>query len=536
MGWRTLEATLDRVARPGASSGPALPEPTPADTAGWTASAISAFWAGDFHAVRQAAHRARDVAVVDLDRALASGAGGLAFAGMEDPTWPAPWADAPAGATGGTDRQRSFAQYLLAESALASGRLDLASAFTSAGGRWHQPWLDSPFSVIMLSCRVRTAAFSGRIDDAAAQLPELEELGRLHGLEDLATAVASLVTGNADDADRARAEISRLIDSPLSTEDYVGRGVRLLAAFGAVALGDIEQAATLILSAGDPGLSRLTIIDRALAIELLTAAAIADDDAEAALAWLAQLELMDTSTIAAAVVERTRARVALLAGDAHLAARLAESAAHAARAQGRVVEAAESEVVLARARIATDQVAEAARSLRAAVSQADAVGHRAVRRSATEALSHARRRLPPPRGSGWDSLSPREIEVAQLTARGQDSGDIAALLYLSPATVRVHISRVLAAFGVPTCTALIAVVAPTLPPGEQSPLPPLSPRRAHVVELVAQGWGNVRIAQSLGISVKVVERHVGDALRLWNARGRAQLASMWWAAARDRGS
>jgi DNA-binding NarL/FixJ family response regulator len=44
---------------------------------------------------------------------------------------------------------------------------------------------------------------------------------------------------------------------------------------------------------------------------------------------------------------------------------------------------------------------------------------------------------------GLDELSPRELEVLGLVARGSNNREIADVLYLSPLTVKTHVSRIL---------------------------------------------------------------------------------------------
>ena len=56
-------------------------------------------------------------------------------------------------------------------------------------------------------------------------------------------------------------------------------------------------------------------------------------------------------------------------------------------------------------------------------------------------------RRPPPgtaRPSALDELTPRELDVLKLIARGLSNANIATSLFLSEATVRTHVSRVLA--------------------------------------------------------------------------------------------
>ena len=66
-------------------------------------------------------------------------------------------------------------------------------------------------------------------------------------------------------------------------------------------------------------------------------------------------------------------------------------------------------------------------------------------------VSPSRRRL--------DTLAPREREVALAVGRGASNAEIAAELHLSVATVKAHVSRVLARLGLAPDTAEAQVVA-----------------------------------------------------------------------------
>jgi DNA-binding NarL/FixJ family response regulator len=96
---------------------------------------------------------------------------------------------------------------------------------------------------------------------------------------------------------------------------------------------------------------------------------------------------------------------------------------------------------------------------------------RALRRLGAETLVPlaariaATGRFPLPRDEGpvrprreerGDLLTPRELEVLRLVARGRSNGQIAAALFISVKTASVHVSNILAKLGVPSRTAAAA--------------------------------------------------------------------------------
>ncbi|MCX6398885.1 MAG: LuxR C-terminal-related transcriptional regulator [Propionibacteriales bacterium] len=498
---------------------------------------ICAFWQGDFPAATAWARRASEVAADDDVRALAWAAEALAAAGDLSARAEPAWSSALALLDAAPEPDGAWwtvVRYLLAEGALVSARLDDALQIVGAGLA-NQAWRGHPFAPMISACSVRTAAFAGRIDEAIALLePMRAATASGSRLEGVVEAVAGLVLGNADDAGGVTR--SRELAPPRGEgpRDFIDRGVLLLHAFGAIAIGDVATAAALVFRAGDDGdLAACTIIDRALGLEMLVVAALAEDDLAAAETWLAGLMLLADHPASRPTVDRVRSRYLLALGDVEGAVTAAVESVAACRARGRMVEVAEGEIVLARARIAGQDVAAASRDLRALVSASDASGHAAVRRSAASTLQPARRRLPPVAGGGWDALSEREREVARCVLDGLEVDQMAATLFLSPATVRTHVSRVLCAFGVPTRIGLLAAV------GETGVVPlsvpsPLSPRQTEVARLVAGGSTNQQVADRLGISVKGVEKHVSDILERWQAGSRFEVARIWWGSGADR--
>lgn len=80
-----------------------------------------------------------------------------------------------------------------------------------------------------------------------------------------------------------------------------------------------------------------------------------------------------------------------------------------------------------------------------------AAGDRLLAPELTRRLIESHVGRPPPGGRGAPALADltdRELEVLTLVARGHSNADIAATLFLSPATVKTHVNRVFAKLNV----------------------------------------------------------------------------------------
>jgi len=430
-----------------------------------------------------------------------------------------------------TDRVSAFAGYLLVESALAGAYVGIATQLVPDPAP-HTFWERHSYGAVMAACRARAAAFAGRIDEATAVLDAHDDTAPGLGSA-LVRATRALIAGNAGDreqlATRIGATLAMVGELPIEPIDYIGRGIHLLVSYGVVALGDKRGAAHALLRAGgDACLSQLILIDRAIGLETLVAAALEVEDLDSARGWLEQSRPLRPLRACAPAVERTESRLALVEGRAVDALAHARTAWALSTPEGRVIEAAESEILMSRALIALGETTQAREVLRATVAAGDAAGFGAFRQSASRTLRVAGRRLPPVAGGGWAALSLREREVAERLLAGAEPAEVAAELYLSPATVRVHTSRVLAAFGVASRIGLLSAVrcAPTQP----RELPQLTPRQHEVATLVAMDHSNAAIAERLGVSVKAVDRHVGEIRRRLGATTRFAVALWWWSA------
>lgn len=81
---------------------------------------------------------------------------------------------------------------------------------------------------------------------------------------------------------------------------------------------------------------------------------------------------------------------------------------------------------------------------------------------------------------GWASLTPAELEVAQLAADGSSNPEIAAHLFMSRSTVKMHLSSVYLKLRIANRAQLareMTVVHTVNPSGTERPVQRLTPDR-----------------------------------------------------------
>jgi DNA-binding NarL/FixJ family response regulator len=149
---------------------------------------------------------------------------------------------------------------------------------------------------------------------------------------------------------------------------------------------------------------------------------------------------------------RAQAAVALARDDFEAAAEDALSAAALAERGGLPIDEARARILAGRALARTDR-GDALAELERARAQLDAIGANRYRDEAASELRALGQRTTRPKrgresiGDGVDSLSARELEVAELVSQGHTNKEIAAELYLSEKTVESHLSRIFGKLG-----------------------------------------------------------------------------------------
>jgi len=298
-------------------------------------------------------------------------------------------------------------------------------------------------------------AATGRLEAAAEIHETAVEVARLSGhSQGLAWNLIgrSLTSTAAGDIDTALATAEEAVDV-VEDEDmsFPAMWVRAGLATALVDAGDFPRATELLLSGGGgEELPRVPPGWRASLFELLTRCALGlGDIAQAREAAErsagAGSRLGGTLRLPTVWADRAAAAVVLAEGDASAAA---EHALHSATLAGEVgapVEEATSRMLAGRALAQAGERDRAAAEFTSAGATFEACGALPRRDAADRELGklgrrvHRRTRAGKADGSGIETLTERELEVARLVVDRKTNAQIAAELFLSPKTVETHI-------------------------------------------------------------------------------------------------
>jgi ATP/maltotriose-dependent transcriptional regulator MalT len=190
---------------------------------------------------------------------------------------------------------------------------------------------------------------------------------------------------------------------------------------------------------------------RAYCLELLTRCSLALDrrsDAERA-ARLAEVTAAEVRLpLATAWADRAAAAIALHSGDTARAIQRALASADVAHKAGAPIESALSRALAGEALARAGQSDRAVAELERAAAAFDACGALRYRQRAERELGklghrpHRRTRAGKTDGASVDSLTERELQVAQLVVDRKTNPEIAAQLFLSQKTVETHLRNI----------------------------------------------------------------------------------------------
>lgn len=354
--------------------------------------------------------------------------------------------------------------HLVAQAALNAERLLEAEVVASRGARVAAATGNHHLVAICELTAVRSLIFQGRVAEAEPRLAiAVERLGAGGGaLGVFAAAIEAFLLTLLDDEPRARRRVEAVVavlsDSPRS---LIAAGTWLFVAHAHATLGDVEQAADRVLTAGGgPDLHEIPAVDRVYCYEMLAQCALASDDMDLAHLWTLRATRSPGGPMARAAAARTESLVAQHQGRPLDARESAVRARAAAESAGGLLEAAKARLLEARCRPHAERSA-AVGDLRAVFRTGHDLGAGSVTRDAARHLRRiGRSGAIPITGS---ELTPREAEVARLVADGLTNQAIAETLRIGVRTAETHVARALEKLDVPSRSAVARALDTSVP-------------------------------------------------------------------------
>lgn len=124
-------------------------------------------------------------------------------------------------------------------------------------------------------------------------------------------------------------------------------------------------------------------------------------------------------------------------------------------------------------------------------------------------------------------MTPREQEIAALLLQGNNPREIGEQLGVTRCTVKQHLRILYLRAGISAGTKSVQLVNLLSASDHKSSLPQLTVREKQIAELVLQGYSNVDISASIGMTVQMVKnylRSVFDKCGVWT---RTELAARY---------
>lgn len=333
------------------------------------------------------------------------------------------------------------------EEAAAHSKRGLAIARTAGRGEL------VPFLVPVLVTVLHT---SGRVGEAEELLEEAVDAARLSGnAETLGWNLLSraYVAVAAGDLELALSAAQESVDVTCHLDDrLVHTNAKWAFASALLEMGESERAIEVLATAGGgEDLPRIPLAWRAHYLELTTRSWLdfgrIAEGREAATRAAATAEQVGI-TAATVVADRAGAAVALAAGDSGTATDSALAAAVAADEIGAPIDGARARTLAGRALAAAGEPELAVTQLEGAVEVLMRCGARRYREEAEHELRKLGRRFgrktraPRPDGEGVETLTQRELEIAELVVARHTNPEIARALVLSEKTVETHMRNI----------------------------------------------------------------------------------------------
>jgi DNA-binding CsgD family transcriptional regulator len=351
---------------------------------------------------------------------------------------------------GDADQTTDLRLMLLANRVAALGLLDRHEEATGAAGQALIVAERAGTSrLAVLRCTLAHQLFeAGQWEDALAELEPAAE-AELGVGSSLAHGLMALIAGYRDDGERAEEHLGAVPEPQIGAAAAAANShyLYLARAVAAERAGQPGAAVAALAECLAPGAAmRMPARHILLPALVRLALAVGDaDTAEAAARAAAEEAERESLPLKSAVAAHCRG---LLTHDPALV--LGAAAYH--ESAGRPLRRAESLADAAALLASRGDTASARQSFDEALGLFRGLGAEWATRATTARLSgygirprsSGHRRRP---AHGWESLTPTEEKVARLVADGRTNSEIAATMFLSSATVRTHVSHILAKFG-----------------------------------------------------------------------------------------